>query len=99
MAGQTTTLQYDVEWRSIWWLGIYSFHIPTIIGAGLISSQPLQILMEIFGGTDDITRDLQWKSFIPVFMTMSGWAKKDKQHWDVENLYFHQQKIFTIKND
>ena len=34
----------------------------------------------IFGGSDSTySRDLQWKCFTPVFMVMSGWAKKDKQ--------------------
>ncbi|HTC80116.1 MAG TPA: DUF5110 domain-containing protein, partial [Acidimicrobiia bacterium] len=27
------------------------------------------------------TRDLQWKTFVPVAMTMSGWAPVDKQPW------------------
>ncbi|WP_246411221.1 TIM-barrel domain-containing protein [Amycolatopsis dendrobii] len=36
----------------------------------------------IFGGSPQTyVRDLQWKSFLPVAMTMDGWAKSDKQPW------------------
>lgn len=36
----------------------------------------------IFGGSaDSYVRDLQWKAFTPVLMTMSGWAGFDKQPW------------------
>ena len=34
------------------------------------------------GGTaETYTRDLQWKMFLPVAMTMDGWAETDKQPW------------------
>lgn len=34
------------------------------------------------GGTPETyTRDLQWKTFLPVVMTMDGWAETDKQPW------------------
>jgi alpha-glucosidase len=34
------------------------------------------------GGTPETyTRDLQWKMFLPVAMTMDGWAETDKQPW------------------
>lgn len=57
------------------------FHIPTIIGAGLSGFNAATGDVDgIFGGSDSTyTRDLQWKCFTPVFMVMSGWAKKDKQ--------------------
>lgn len=36
----------------------------------------------IFGGSaESYVRDLQWKAFTPVLMTMSGWAGFDKQPW------------------
>jgi alpha-glucosidase len=36
----------------------------------------------IYGGSPKTyTRDLQWKTFLPVAMTMSGWAPNDKQPW------------------
>lgn len=57
------------------------FHIPTVIGAGLSGFNAATGDVDgIFGGSDStFTRDLQWKCFTPVFMVMSGWAKKDKQ--------------------
>lgn len=57
------------------------FHIPTVIGAGLTAQNCATGDVDgIFGGSDSTyTRDLQWKCFTPVFMVMSGWAKKDKQ--------------------
>lgn len=36
----------------------------------------------IFGGSPQTyVRDLQWKTFLPVAMTMDGWASADKQPW------------------
>lgn len=36
----------------------------------------------IFGGSaQTYVRDLEWKSFLPVMMTMDGWAAHDKQPW------------------
>lgn len=36
----------------------------------------------IFGGSpESYVRDLQWKVFSPVLMSMSGWAEFDKQPW------------------
>jgi len=57
------------------------FHIPTIIGSGLSAQNAATGDVDgIFGGSDSTyVRDLQWKCFTPVFMVMSGWAKKDKQ--------------------
>lgn len=57
------------------------FHIPTLIGAGLTAQNAATGDVDgIFRGSDSTyTRDLQWKCFTPVFMVMSGWAKKDKQ--------------------
>ena len=33
------------------------------------------------GSAATYTRDLQWKTFLPVAMTMNGWADTDKQPW------------------
>ena len=57
------------------------FHIPTVIGSGLSAQNAATGDVDgIFGGSDSTyVRDLQWKCFTPVFMTMSGWAKKDRQ--------------------
>jgi alpha-glucosidase len=33
------------------------------------------------GSPETYTRDLQWKTFLPVAMTMNGWADTDKQPW------------------
>ena len=57
------------------------WHIPTVIGSGLSAQNCATGDVDgIFGGSDKtFTRDLQWKCFTPVFMSMSGWAPKDKQ--------------------
>jgi alpha-glucosidase len=57
------------------------FHIPTVIGSGLSAQNAATGDVDgIFGGSPETyVRDLQWKCFTPVFMVMSGWAKKDKQ--------------------
>lgn len=65
------------------------WHIPTVIGSGLSAQNCATGDVDgIFGGSDSTyVRDLQWKCFTPVFMTMSGWATnnkngiKDKQPW------------------
>ncbi len=65
------------------------WHIPTLIGSGLSAQNCATGDVDgIFGGSDSTyVRDLQWKCFTPVLMTMSGWASnnkngiKDKQPW------------------
>lgn len=81
--GWAGTQRYSTMWtgdQSGSWEYI-RFHIPTIIGAGLSAQNAATGDVDgIFGGSDiTYTRDLQWKCFTPVFMVMSGWAKKDKQ--------------------
>lgn len=63
------------SWDYIRW------HIPTVIGAGLSAQNCATGDIDgIFAGSDKtFTRDLQWKCFTPVLMSMSGWAPKDKQ--------------------
>jgi len=65
------------SWNYIRW------HIPTVIGSGLSAQNCATGDVDgIFGGSDSTyVRDLQWKCFTPVFMTMSGWAKNDRQPW------------------
>lgn len=71
------------SWNYIRW------HIPTLVGCGLSAQNSATGDVDgIFGGSDSTyVRDLQWKCFTPVFMTMSGWATnnkngiKDKQPW------------------
>lgn len=71
------------SWNYIRW------HIPTVIGSGLSAQNCATGDVDgIFGGSDSTyVRDLQWKCFTPVFMSMSGWASnnkngiKDKQPW------------------
>ena len=57
------------------------YHIPTITGAGLSAMNAATSDVDgIFGGSPKTyTRDLQWKVFTPIFMTMSGWADADRQ--------------------
>jgi len=59
------------------------WHIPTLVGSGLSAQNSATGDVDgIFGGSDSTyVRDLQWKCFTPVLMTMSGWAKKDRQPW------------------
>jgi len=63
------------SWDYIRW------HIPTVTGSGLSAQNCATGDIDgIFGGSDKtFTRDLQWKCFTPVLMSMSGWAPKDKQ--------------------
>lgn len=63
------------SWDYIRW------HIPTVIGSGLSAQNCATGDVDgIFAGSaKTYTRDLQWKCFTPVFMSMSGWAPKDKQ--------------------
>lgn len=71
------------SWNYIRW------HIPTVIGSGLSGQNYATGDVDgIFGGSDSTyVRDLQWKCFTPVFMSMSGWARNnkngivDKQPW------------------
>ncbi|MFC5449969.1 discoidin domain-containing protein [Paenibacillus aestuarii] len=59
------------------------YHIPSVIGAGLSGmTYATGDVDGIFGGSaQTYVRDLQWKAFTPVLMSMSGWASVDKQPW------------------
>lgn len=63
------------SWEYIRW------QIPTYAGASLSGlAYTTGDVDGIFGGSArTYTRDLQWKTFLPVTMTMDGWAAHDKQ--------------------
>jgi len=83
--GWAGTQRYSVMWtgdqKGNW--EYIRFHIPTMIGSGLSAQNCATGDVDgIFGGSaKTYVRDLQWKCFTPVFMTMSGWAKNNKQPW------------------
>lgn len=64
------------SWDYIRW------HIPTLIGSGLSGmAYATGDVDGIFGGSaETYTRDLQWKSFTPVLMGMSGWSSAGRKH-------------------
>ncbi len=82
--GWAGTQRYAVAWtgdQSASWDYI-RWHIPTLIGSGL-SGQAYATgdVDAIFGGSPETyTRDLQWKSFTPVLMGMSGWSQAARKH-------------------
>ncbi|MFJ9828005.1 NPCBM/NEW2 domain-containing protein [Streptomyces sp. NPDC101160] len=63
------------SWEYIRW------QIPTYAGAAMSGlAYTTGDVDGIFGGSPKTyTRDLQWKMFLPVTMTMDGWAAMDKQ--------------------
>ena len=86
VCGWAGTQRYSVVWSGDQYGGyeFIRFHIPTIIGSGLsgynLASSDLD---GIFGGSaPTYARDIQWKTFIPVFYAMSGWAPSDKHPWN-----------------
>jgi hypothetical protein len=82
--GWAGTQRYAVAWtgdQSASWDYI-RWHVPTLIGSGL-SGQAYATgdVDAIFGGSPETyTRDLQWKSFTPVLMGMSGWSAAERKH-------------------
>ncbi len=81
--GWAGTQRYSTVWtgdQSGDWEYI-RFHIPTVIGSGLSAQNAATGDIDgIFGGSaKTYVRDLQWKCFTPVLMSMSGWAKYMKQ--------------------
>ncbi len=72
------------SWDYIRW------HIPTLIGSGLSGyAYATGDVDGIFGGSaETYTRDLQWKSFTPVLMGMSGWSANSRKHpWAFDEPY------------
>jgi alpha-glucosidase (family GH31 glycosyl hydrolase) len=76
---QRNTVMWTGDQKGSW--DYIRWHIPTVIGSGLSAQNCATGDIDgIFGGSDStFTRDLQWKCFTPVLMSMSGWAPKDKQ--------------------
>ena len=91
----TWTGDQSGSWDYIRW------HIPTLIGSGL-SGQAYATgdVDGIFGGSPEtFTRDLQWKSFTPVLMGMSGWSKATRKHpwWFDEPYRSINRKYLKLK--
>ena len=86
VCGWAGTQRYSVVWSGDQYGGFefIRFHIPTLTGAGLSGySLASSDLDGIFGGSaPSYARDIQWKTFIPVYYAMSGWAPKDKHPWN-----------------
>lgn len=84
--------RYAVAWtgdQSASWDYI-RWHIPTLIGSGLSGmAYATGDVDAIFGGSaETFTRDLQWKSFTPVLMGMSGWSASARKHpWAFDEPY------------
>lgn len=89
VCGWAGTQRYSTVWSGdqVGNFDYIRYHIPTIVGAGLSGFNAATSDVDgIFGGSAfTYTRDLQWKVFTPIIMTMSGWAQVDKQPW----LYGH----------
>ncbi|MDM4767665.1 TIM-barrel domain-containing protein [Pelomonas sp. SE-A7] len=90
--GWAGTQRYAVTWtgdQSASWDYI-RWHVPTLIGSGLSGQAYASGDVDaIFGGSPETyTRDLQWKSFTPVLMGMSGWAAAARKHpWAYDEPY------------
>src|SRR5450830_328369 len=90
--GWAGTQRYAVAWtgdQSASWDYI-RWHVPTLIGSGLSGQAYASGDVDaIFGGSPETyTRDLQWKSFTPVLMGMSGWSSAERKHpWWFEEPY------------
>lgn len=77
------------------------FQIPTVLGSGLSAQAHTSGDVDgIFGGSPETyTRDLQWKCFLTVSMTMSGWANYDKQPFRYGEPYTtYNRKYLNLKN-
>ncbi|MBJ7313442.1 TIM-barrel domain-containing protein [Rugamonas sp. CCM 8940] len=101
--GWAGTQRYAVTWtgdQSASWDYI-RWHVPTLIGSGL-SGQAYATgdVDAIFGGSPETyTRDLQWKSFTPVLMGMSGWSAAARKHpwWFAEPYRSINRRYLKLK--
>ncbi|WP_328946343.1 ricin-type beta-trefoil lectin domain protein [Streptomyces sp. NBC_00250] len=94
--GDTSGTWDDMRW-----------HVPAITGAGLSGlNYATGDVDGIYGGSPKTyVRDLQWKSFTPAFMTMSGWGLtnpeagyQDKQPWRFAEPYLSiNRKYLQLK--
>ena len=102
VSGWAGTQRYAVMWtgdQAGTWENI-RFHIPTLVGSGLSGQAHVSGDVDgIFGGSaETYVRDLQWKAFTSVWMTMSGWAAYDKQPWRRgEPFTSHNRKYLKLK--
>ena len=67
--------QHGGDWQNI------KFHIPTYLSTGLSGNPNVGSDIDgIYGGGDPViqTRDLQWKSFTPIQLSMDGWGTTSK---------------------
>ncbi len=84
--------RYAVAWtgdQSSSWDYI-RWHVPTLVGSGLSGMAYASGDVDaIFGGSaETFTRDLQWKTFTPVLMGMSGWSSNARKHpWAFDEPY------------
>ena len=84
--------RYAVAWtgdQSSSWDYI-RWHVPTLVGSGLSGmAYATGDVDAIFGGSaETFTRDLQWKTFTPVLMGMSGWSSNARKHpWAFDEPY------------
>ncbi|WP_087025116.1 discoidin domain-containing protein [Thaumasiovibrio subtropicus] len=74
--GVTWTGDQAASWDYIRW------HIPTFIGSGLSGqAYASSDVNGIFGsGAETFTRDVQFKAFTPVLISMSGWDSGERKH-------------------
>ncbi|KDM91681.1 discoidin domain-containing protein [Photobacterium galatheae] len=82
--GWAGTQRYSVTWtgdQAASWDYI-RWHIPTFIGSGLSGqAYASSDVNGIFGnGAETYTRDLQFKAFTPVLISMSGWDSGERKH-------------------
>ncbi|MDT8999083.1 glycoside hydrolase family 31 protein [Paucibacter sp. APW11] len=91
----TWTGDQSSSWDYIRW------HIPTLIGSALSGQVYASGDVDaIFGGSPEtFTRDLQWKTFTPVLMGMSGWAEGARKHpwWYDEPYRSINRKYLKLK--
>ncbi|MDP2574623.1 discoidin domain-containing protein [Vibrio penaeicida] len=82
--GWAGTQRYSIAWTgdqySSW--DYIRWHIPTFIGSGLSGqAYASSDVNGIFGnGAEKYTRDIQFKTFTPVLIAMSGWDNKERKH-------------------
>ncbi|KAJ3034679.1 hypothetical protein HDU99_010680, partial [Rhizoclosmatium hyalinum] len=78
---QRCAVQWSGDQKGSW--DNIRFHIPTLAGSGLSgqawTSGDIDGIWT--GSAETYVRDLQFKVFAPVVMSMSGWAPYDKQPW------------------
>ncbi len=91
--------QEGSDWQNL------KFHIPTYLSTGLSGNPNVGGDMDgIFGGDNPViqTRDIQWKSFTPLQLSMDGWGSKSKdlgiqfgeEYLDINRFYLKLKSTF-----